>query len=66
LQLNCSFKFAHVEEIFTILSKTPLHYAAYQGHLEITKLLVETGADINMKQVRVEMLCFIVENWLIE
>ncbi len=27
---------------------TPLHYAAYQGHLKLCKLLVERGANLNL------------------
>ena len=34
-----------------IISKTPLHHAADKGHVEVVKLLVECGADINMKTV---------------
>lgn len=29
--------------------KTPLHFAAYSGHEEVTKLLIKWGADLNAK-----------------
>lgn len=29
--------------------KTPLHYAALKGHIEIAKILLEAGADPNAK-----------------
>jgi len=28
---------------------TPLHIAAYNGHIEIIKLLIKNGIDINIK-----------------
>ena len=32
---------------FDILSKTPLHYAAEAGRLDVMRLLIEAGADVN-------------------
>src|SRR5260221_7687724 len=31
----------------TIFEETPLLYAAYKGHLEVIKLFIKNGADIN-------------------
>jgi ankyrin repeat protein len=31
--------------------KTVLHYACYNGNIEIVKLLIEAGADINAKDI---------------
>ena len=62
LQLNDNsfWNVSFVLETFTIISKTPLHLAACRGHLEVTKLLVECGVDINMKVVRVELWKLII------
>ena len=38
---------------FDELGKTPLHYAAERGHLEVIKLLVASGADVNANDERV-------------
>ena len=38
-------------EHLPIISKTPLHRAAANGHMEVVKLLVKCGSDINMKDV---------------
>ena len=35
---------------FDELSKTPLHYAAEKEHIEIMKLLIEAGADVNVHE----------------
>ena len=40
-----------------IISKTSLHRAAYNGHVEVAKLLVECGADINMIDVSEQENC---------
>ena len=34
-------------ELFEGDDNTPLHYAAYQGHLELCKLLCDRGANVN-------------------
>jgi len=34
---------------FYFLQKTALHVAAYNGHIEIVKLLLERGADTSLK-----------------
>ncbi len=36
-------------DLFEGDSNTPLHYAAYQGHLDLCKLLVERGANLNLE-----------------
>ena len=28
---------------------TPLHFASFNGHIELMKLLIESGADISLK-----------------
>jgi ankyrin repeat protein len=33
--------------MFDEISKTPLHYAAESGHLDIMRVRVEAGADVN-------------------
>jgi len=33
---------------------TPLHYAAYQGHIDFMKLLIEKGADLNIQNKLME------------
>ena len=38
---------------FDELGKTPLHYAAERGHLEVIKLLIASGADVNANDERV-------------
>lgn len=45
--------------------RTPLHEAALYGHLEITRLLIERGADVNAKNVRGEPPLFYAEGGLI-
>jgi hypothetical protein len=30
---------------------TPLHYAAYNGHVEISRLLLQNGAEVNVKSI---------------
>jgi ankyrin repeat protein len=32
--------------------ETPLHHAAWGGHTEVVKLLIQYGADVNEKNVR--------------
>ena len=39
------------------IPKTPLHYAAGNGHIEIVHLLLERGTDINAKDVSISV-CF--------
>jgi hypothetical protein len=54
---------------------TPLHYAAWNGHVEITRLLLQKGADVNAKNKygftplhlaalngHIDILHFLVEN----
>ncbi len=36
-------------QIYTPYSRTPLHAAAANGHLEVVKFLIENGADIYLK-----------------
>ena len=38
---------------FDDLGKTPLHYAAERGHLDVMKLLLASGADVNAHDERV-------------
>jgi hypothetical protein len=55
--------------------RTPLHWAAYNGHVEITRLLLQNGADVNVRsyggytplhwaayQGNVDILHLLVEN----
>ena len=30
---------------------TPLHYSAINGHLEVCRLLLQSGADVNAKNM---------------
>jgi ankyrin repeat protein len=38
---------------FDELGKTPLHYAAEGGHLQVIELLITSGADVNANDERV-------------
>jgi ankyrin repeat protein len=38
---------------FDDLGKTPLHYAAEGGHLQVIELLIASGADVNANDERV-------------
>ena len=38
-----------VNAMVGLLEWTPLHYAVFQGHKEISKLLISNGADMNAK-----------------
>jgi ankyrin repeat protein len=35
---------------FDEISKTPLHYAAESGHIDIMRVLLEAGADVNANE----------------
>jgi ankyrin repeat protein len=39
-------------DLFDDIGKTPLHYAAASGHLEVMRLLLERGADVNAHDER--------------
>src|SRR4051812_10339986 len=39
--------------LFDELGKTPLHYAAIRGHLEVMYVLLAAGADVNANDERV-------------
>ena len=39
--------------VFDELGKTPLHYAAERGHLDVMRLLLASGADVNAHDERV-------------
>ena len=45
--LTLSFESYHLQ--------TPLHLAARNGNLEIVSVLMDAGADINVKNVRLKM-----------
>ena len=30
------------------VGRTPLHFAAYNGHIDVVKLLIQNGADISV------------------
>ena len=54
--------FAEVERLLSVgyqpnefdeLGKTPLHYAAEGGHLQLIELLIASGADVNANDERV-------------
>ena len=39
---------------------TPLHYAAYNGHLSVVEYLVNQKADINAKTGVFKFVCLII------
>ena len=43
----------HELNVFDELGKTPLHYAAERGHLDVMRLLLSSGADVNAHDERV-------------
>ena len=43
----------HSPNVFDELGKTPLHYAAALGHLDVMRLLLASGADVNAHDERV-------------
>ncbi|KAK7074366.1 hypothetical protein SK128_009451 [Halocaridina rubra] len=49
--LKCMEKrnLSSILNVTTNTGKTPLHYAAHIGHKELLKMLVDAGADINIK-----------------
>ena len=36
--------------IYSLHQRTPLHWAAHEGHVDVVRYLVEQGADINIKE----------------
>ena len=36
--------------VYSPRQKTPLHWAAYGGHVHVVRCLVEQGADINIRK----------------
>lgn len=44
--MYCFYHSERVNHIDKLAAQTPLYYAARKGHLEMAKLLVEKGADI--------------------
>ena len=40
---------SHVTVMFLQDQRTPLHLAAYNGNVDIVKVLLEEGADVNAK-----------------
>jgi ankyrin repeat protein len=40
---------ANINAVDSESASTPLHYAASFGHLDVVKMLVARGADINLK-----------------
>ena len=51
------------EEIGNLFShKTPLHYAAENGHKECIEILIQNGADVNLKEVRIFDFFLILAN----
>jgi len=43
----------HQPNVFDELGKTPLHYAAEGAHLDVMRLLLASGADVNAHDERV-------------
>jgi ankyrin repeat protein len=64
-RLHCAAQQGDVAEVQTLLNvgyqpnefddlgKTPLHYAAEGGHLQVIELLIASGADVNANDERV-------------
>jgi len=52
-------KYGLIIRVF-IFDKTPLHYAAENGHLNVVEYLVNRNADMNVKDKSVEFLYFII------
>ncbi len=51
LLFSCSEAvFTHVFVLLFFRKKAPLHYSAYQGHLETCRLLVESNADVTLRR----------------
>ena len=45
-----------------IISKTPLHLAAWYGHVEVAKLLVECGAEVSERENCEHAICDSLQN----
>jgi ankyrin repeat protein len=46
-----------------VYGSTPLHYAAYNGHVEIARLLLQNGADVNAKTIMAGLLSIVLQSW---